>query len=146
MRKEIRRLKAAFNRGVEWKELDVNPQASMKAPSGVRSVAVKFHDRAMRRLYRAKSGRALLWLFMAHNGLRRGAVIGLEKGSVAAGRLLVEVTRTKAAKAGRSRVSGERFPSTATPSGRYATRRARSSLFIRTPYRTGLRKIRSSPV
>ncbi|WP_447945010.1 hypothetical protein [Stenotrophomonas indicatrix] len=29
--KEIRRLKAAFNRGVEWKELDVNPLSSVKA-------------------------------------------------------------------------------------------------------------------
>lgn len=52
--KEIRRLKAAFNRGVKWKELDVNPLASVKGPRGVRSVAVKFYDReAMRRLYRA---------------------------------------------------------------------------------------------
>ena len=71
--KEIRRLKAAFNRSVEWKELDVNPLASVKAPRGVRSVAVKFYDRAaMRRLYRANPGRAPLWLFMAHTGLRRG--------------------------------------------------------------------------
>lgn len=89
--KEIRRLKAAFNRGVEWKELDVNPLASVKAPRGVRSVAVKFYDRtAMRRLYRANPARAPLWLFMAHTGVRRGEVIGLEKSSVVAGRLLVE--------------------------------------------------------
>ncbi len=40
--KEIRRLKAAFNRGLEWKELDMNPLSSVKAPRGVRSVAVKF--------------------------------------------------------------------------------------------------------
>lgn len=89
--KEIRRLKAAFNRGVEWKELDVNPLASVKAPRGVRSVAAKFYDRAaMRRLYRANPTRAPLWLFMAHTGLRRGEVIGLEKISVVAGRLMVE--------------------------------------------------------
>ncbi|MHC9013980.1 tyrosine-type recombinase/integrase [Stenotrophomonas bentonitica] len=89
--KEIRRLKAAFNRGVEWKELDVNPLASVKAPRGVRSVAVKFYDRAaMRRLYRANPARAPLWLFMAHTGLRRGEIIGLEKSSVVTWRLLVE--------------------------------------------------------
>ncbi len=89
--KEIRRLKAAFNRGVEWKELDVNPLASVKALGGVRSVAVKFYDRAAtRRLYRANPARAPLWLFMAHTGLRRGEIIGLEKASVVAGRLLVE--------------------------------------------------------
>ena len=89
--KEIRRLKAAFNRGLGWKELDVNPLATVKAPRGVRSVAVKFYDRAaMRRLYRANPGRAPLWLFMAHTGLRRGEVIGLEKSSVVVDRLLVE--------------------------------------------------------
>ncbi|HHA2518215.1 TPA: tyrosine-type recombinase/integrase [Stenotrophomonas maltophilia] len=89
--KEIRRLKAAFNRGVEWKEIDVNPLASVKAPRGVRSVAVKPYDRAaMRLLYRANPERAPLWLFMAHTGLRRGEIIGLEKSSIVAGRLLVE--------------------------------------------------------
>lgn len=71
--KEIRRLKAAFNRGVEWNELDVNPLASVKAPRGGRSVEVKFYDRAaIRRLYRANPRRAPLWLFMARTGLRRG--------------------------------------------------------------------------
>lgn len=89
--KEIRRLKAAFNRGVEWKELDLNPLAAVKAPRGVRSVAVKFYHRdAMRRLYRANPARAPLWMFMAHTGLRRGEIIGLHKASVVAGRLLVE--------------------------------------------------------
>ncbi|RRU17154.1 tyrosine-type recombinase/integrase [Stenotrophomonas sp. 278] len=89
--KEIRRLKAALNRGVEWKELDVNPLASVKAPRGVRSVAVKFYDRAaMRRLYRANPARAPLWMFMAHTGVRRGELIGLRHSSVVAGRLQIE--------------------------------------------------------
>ncbi len=44
----------------------------------------------MRKLYRANPARAPLWLFMAHTGLRRGEIIGLEKSSVVAGRLLVE--------------------------------------------------------
>ncbi|MEG2803158.1 tyrosine-type recombinase/integrase [Stenotrophomonas sp.] len=69
----------------------MNPLASLEAPRGVRSVAVKFYDRAaMRRLYRTNPARAPLWLFMAHTGLRRGEIIGLEKSSVVAGRLLVE--------------------------------------------------------
>lgn len=89
--KEIRRLKAAFNRGMEWKELDVNPMAAIRAPRGVRSVAVKFYDRAaMRRLYRANPARAPLWMFMAHTGLRRGELIGLAKSAVVGRRLLVE--------------------------------------------------------
>ena len=88
---EIRVLKTAFRRGVEWKELDVNPLDSVKAPRGVRSVAVKFYDpQAMRKLYRANTTRAPLWLFLAHTGLRRGEVIGLQKASVVGGRLLVE--------------------------------------------------------
>jgi len=45
---------------------------------------------AMRRLYRANPARAPLWLFMAHTGLRRGEIIGLEKSSAVAGRLFVE--------------------------------------------------------
>lgn len=85
---EIRRLKAAFNRGVEWNELDVNPLSSVKAPGGVRSVAVKFYGRAAtRRLYRANPARAPLWMFMAHPGVRRSEVIGLAESSVVAGRL-----------------------------------------------------------
>lgn len=89
--KEIRRLQAAFRRGVEWKELDYNPLDGIKAPRGVRSVAVRFYDRsAMRKLYRANPARAPLWLFMAHTGLRRGEVVRLGKASAAAGRLLIE--------------------------------------------------------
>lgn len=89
--KEIRRLQAAFRRGVGWQQLDVNPLEGIKAPRGVRSVAVRFYDRAaMRRLYRANPARAPLWLFLAHTGLRRGEVIGLQHSAVAAGRLYVE--------------------------------------------------------
>ncbi|HHA2558802.1 TPA: tyrosine-type recombinase/integrase [Stenotrophomonas maltophilia] len=89
--KEIRRLKAAFKRGLEWKELDVNPLDAVKAPRGVRSVAVKFYDRAaMRKLYRANPDRAPLWLFVAHTGLRRGEVVGMGKDAVAGYRLRIE--------------------------------------------------------
>ncbi len=71
--KELRRLKAAFNRGVEWEELDVNPLATVKAPRGVRSVAVRFYSASdMRKLYEASPARAQLWAFMAHTGMRRG--------------------------------------------------------------------------
>lgn len=104
--KEIRRLQAAFKRGMEWKELDVNPLEGVKAPRGVRSVAVKFYSRdAMRKLYRANPERAPLWLFMAHTGLRRGEVAGLRKSAVRRGKLHVEsepdeegVGRTKSGK------------------------------------------------
>lgn len=89
--KEIRRLQAAFRRGVEWKELDMNPLEAVKAPRGVRSVAVRFYDRqAMRKLYRANPARAPLWLFLAHTGLRRGEVVGLTHKAVVAGRLQIE--------------------------------------------------------
>lgn len=91
--KEIRRLAAAFKRGVEWKELDVNPLDGVKAPRGVRDVAVRFYDRsAMRKLYRANRSRAFLWMFLANTGLRRGEVVGLGKSSVIGGRLRIEST------------------------------------------------------
>lgn len=89
--KEIRRLQAAFRRGVKWKELDFNPLENVKAPRGVRSVAVRFYDRdAMRKLYRANPARAPLWMFMAHTGVRRGELANLSKSSLRDGRLLIE--------------------------------------------------------
>jgi len=89
--KEIRRLSAAFKRGVEWGELSSNPMSATKAPRGVRDVAVRFYDRrAMRRLYRANRGRAFLWMFMANTGLRRGEVVGLRKLAIVGGRLRIE--------------------------------------------------------
>lgn len=89
--KEIRRLKAAFARGVEWKEIDVNPLESVKAPRGVKDAAVKFYTRdAMRRLYRANPVRAPLWLFLAHTGLRRGEVTRIGKSAADRDRLRVE--------------------------------------------------------
>jgi integrase len=71
--KELRRLKAAFARGVTWGELDMNPLIAVKAPRGVRSVAVRFYTVAqMRKLYEANPSRAPLWAFMANTGMRRG--------------------------------------------------------------------------
>lgn len=142
--KEIRRLKAAFNRGVEWKELDVNPLSSVKAPRGVRSVAVKFYDRAaMRRLYRANPARAPLWLFMAHTGLRRGEIIGLEKALSWPAAFWWRAIRTRTAKAGPSQGSGARFPSTATPGGRYVAYLTHWLRCTRTLCPTGSIRIRS---
>lgn len=89
--KEIRRLKAAFNRGVEWGELDVNPLEKVKAPRGVRSVAVKFYDGDdMAKLYAAAPKRAALWAFMAHTGIRRGEMAKMARGDVVGGRLRIE--------------------------------------------------------
>ncbi|MGE6331754.1 tyrosine-type recombinase/integrase [Stenotrophomonas sp. NPDC077659] len=57
--KEVRRLQAAFRRGVKWKKPDFNPLEETKAPRGVRSVAVRFYGRlAMRKLYHANPDRA----------------------------------------------------------------------------------------
>jgi integrase len=89
--KELRRLKAAFRRGVEWGELDVNPLDKVKAPRGVRSVAVKFYAAAdMATLYQTNPSRAALWAFMAHTGLRRGEMCKMVKADVVKGVLQVE--------------------------------------------------------
>lgn len=89
--KELRRLKAAFRRGVEWGELDMNPLAAVKAPRGVRSVAVKFYTAAqMRQLYAANPARASLWAFMAHTGMRRGEMCKFRLADVVGGRVRIE--------------------------------------------------------
>lgn len=89
--KEIRRLKAAFKRGIAWKQFTHNPLEGVTAPRGVRSVAVRFYDaKALDALYKANPKRASLWKFMAHTGLRRGEVAGLAKDKVVRGRLRIE--------------------------------------------------------
>lgn len=89
--KEMRRLQAAFRRGVKWKELDVNPLEEVTAPRGVRSVAVRFYSKeAMQALYAANAARAPLWRFMAHTGLRRGEMVKLTRANVIGTRLRIE--------------------------------------------------------
>lgn len=82
--KEIRRLKTAFKVGMGWGELDTNPMAIVKAPRGVRDVAVEFYGEAdLLELYKANPGRAPLWRFMANTGMRRGEVAKATKDDVA---------------------------------------------------------------
>lgn len=89
--KELRRLKAAFTRGIAWGEIDVNPMASVKAPRGVRSVAVKFYTAAqMRKLYAANPARAPLWAFMANTGMRRGEMCKFKLADVVKGSVRIE--------------------------------------------------------
>lgn len=89
--KEIRRLKAAFKKGVKLGRLDVNPLVGVTAPRGVRSVAVRFYDKkALVALYKASPDRAPLWAFMAHTGLRRGEMAKMRHADVVRGKLQVE--------------------------------------------------------
>jgi integrase len=74
--KELRRFKAAFKRGIEWEMLDVNPVKTVKAPRGVRSVAVKFYTVAQVGKL-AETRRGPLWRFLACTGLRRGEAVKL---------------------------------------------------------------------
>ena len=72
--KELRRFKAAFKRGMEWGELDCNPVATVKAPRGARSVAVRFYTTKQVGLL-AQTRRGPLWRFLACTGLRRGEAV-----------------------------------------------------------------------
>jgi integrase len=72
--KELRRFKAACNRGMEWEVLDAHPFKSVKAPRGVRSVAVKFYTVRQVGLL-AQTRRGPLWRFLACTGLRRGEAV-----------------------------------------------------------------------
>lgn len=81
--KEIRRLKAAFRRGIAWKQIDVNPVEHVKAPRGVRDVAVEFYTTAdLAKLYKANPAHADLWRFAANTGLRRGELVKATKADV----------------------------------------------------------------
>lgn len=72
--KELRRLKAAFRRGVTWGELDVNPLDGVVAPRGARSVAVRFYTvKQVGELSQTRRGP--LWRFLACTGLRRGEAV-----------------------------------------------------------------------
>lgn len=83
--KEIRRLKTAFSRGIEWGELDVNPMDGVRAPRGVRDVAVEFYTAdALKSLYEANPLRADLWRFLANTGLRRGEIAKATKRDIVA--------------------------------------------------------------
>lgn len=89
--KEIRRLKAAFRRGVDWEEIDVNPLAKVSAPRGVRSVAVSFYSsEAMQKLYEANPARAPLWAFIANTGIRRGEASKVQHADIVDGKLRIE--------------------------------------------------------
>lgn len=89
--KELRRLKAAFRRGVEWKEIDSHPLEFVRAPRGVRSVAVRFYTAAnMKALYKANAARSNLWAFMAHTGIRRGEMCKMRLADVVDGKLRIE--------------------------------------------------------
>lgn len=72
--KELRRFKAALNRGVEWGEIDANPFRAVSAPRGARAVAVRFYTAGeVGRL--AETRRGPLWRFLACTGLRRGEAV-----------------------------------------------------------------------
>lgn len=94
--KELRRFKAALNRGMAWKEIDANPFKAVKAPRGARAVAVKFYTKGQVAKL-AETRRGPLWRFLACTGLRRGeAVKVLQSRDVVAesGRTVVRVEST----------------------------------------------------
>ncbi|MGO4521162.1 tyrosine-type recombinase/integrase [Dyella sp. 2RAF44] len=113
--KELRRVKTAFKLGMQWEELDTNPVASVKAPRGVRSVAVKFYQaEAMQALYKAAPAfRGHLWAFAANTGLRRGELAKATKDDV------IDYAR------GEQRIRVESIPDEVTDKGRTKSARWR---------------------
>jgi integrase len=81
--KEIRRLKTAFARGVQWREIDVNPVGVVTAPRGVRDVAVVFYGLPeIAALYAANPARAPLWSLAVNTGMRRRELAKATKADV----------------------------------------------------------------
>jgi integrase len=69
--KELRTLKAIFNKAVEWGEIEKSPAKSVKAPKNLRSQPIHWYTKAeLARLYK-HSNYAAIWRLMANTGLRR---------------------------------------------------------------------------
>ncbi len=82
--KELRRVKAALRRGIEWKELSVDPSAPVKAPRGVKDAAVDFYTQPqIAALLKANPERAPLWSLAVNTGLRRGELSRATQADVA---------------------------------------------------------------
>lgn len=81
--KELRRLKAAFKRGMMWREIDVNPVDAVTAPRGVHDAAVLYYTPAdIQKLYEASKARASLWALMVNTGIRRKEMAKATKDDV----------------------------------------------------------------
>lgn len=102
--KEIRILKAALNRAVALEVIAKNPIATIKAPRGTMSKAVKFYTvRELAKLYGADKALAPLWRFMVNTGIRRAEFAKARRSDVVAGVLRVESTDEERTKSGRWR-------------------------------------------
>lgn len=68
--KELRTLKALFQKAVEWGEIDKNPAQYVEAPKSLQSEPIVWYSKAeLRLLYKKFHG--LTWRLLANTGLRR---------------------------------------------------------------------------
>lgn len=129
---------------LDWVELDVNPAASMKAPRGVRSVAVRFYDRARCAGYTEPIQRArhcgCSWLTPACAVARSSAWRRAQWWPAV---YWSRATPTRLEQDAQSLGSGERFRLTAMPGGRCAACRIHWWRYTKTMCRTGSRRIPS---
>jgi integrase len=100
--KELRTLKALFNKAIEWKLVDQSPAEYVAAPRKLESKPVHWYSvTELQKLYAADPLHAHIWQFMANTGLRRREAMQLKWQEVRDGCVWVlsrEGERTKSGK------------------------------------------------
>lgn len=99
---ELRKLKAVFNKAIEWKLLKESPAEHVKAPVDVASEPIHWYTAGeLQRLYRADPLHAHIWQFLANTGLRRREAMQLKWTDIHDGCIWIvsrEGARTKSAR------------------------------------------------
>lgn len=104
--KELRALKAALNRAVEWEVLDRSQIAKVKEPKDLNSRPPRwFSEKELQAIYQATAFPAYrqAWKLLANTGLRRAEALQLHEKHRGQDRLLIESTEGARTKSGKWR-------------------------------------------
>ncbi len=101
--KELRTLKAMFNKGVEWQLVDRNSAHAVRPPRDLRSSPVAFYAQTeLTKLYQSSSPRnAAIWKLLANTGMRRAEALNLRWSDVSDNAITIvsrQGARTKSGK------------------------------------------------
>jgi integrase len=102
--KEIRTLKAMFNRAVKWDILPVSPIHQVSGPRLLDSKPPRWYTvDELQRLYKHSPAHAPIWQFMANTGLRRNEAMSLQRSHIVGSKIRVLSTVENRTKSGRWR-------------------------------------------
>jgi integrase len=102
--KEIRTLKAMFNKAVEWGIIQANPIRQVNGPRLLDSKPPHWYTTAeLQHLYKSSPNHASIWRLMANTGLRRNEALGLRWEHIGPATMRVLSTEERRTKSGRWR-------------------------------------------